>query len=43
MTFNPDPSKHAQKVIFFRKRHNLNHDSIYFNQPCTKSLLYKAS
>ena len=31
MTFNPDPSKQAQEVIFSRKRQNPNHDSIYFN------------
>ena len=31
MSFNPDPSKQAQEVIFSRKRRNSNHDSIYFN------------
>ena len=31
MSFNPDPSKQAQEVIFSRKRQNPNHDSIYFN------------
>ena len=31
MSFNPNPSKQVQEVIFFRKRQNLNHDSIYFN------------
>ena len=31
MSFNPDPRKQAQKVIFSRKRHNLNHDSVFFN------------
>ena len=31
MSFNPDPSKQPQEVIFSRKRQNLNHDSIYFN------------
>ena len=31
MSFNPDPSKQPQEVIFSRKRQNLNHGSIYFN------------
>ena len=31
MSFNPDPSKQAQEVIFSRKRQNPNHDSTYFN------------
>ena len=31
MSFNPDPSKQAQEVIFSRKRQNPNHDLIYFN------------
>ena len=31
MSFNPDPSKQAQEVIFSRKGQNPNHDSIYFN------------
>ena len=31
MSFNPDPSKQAQEVIYSRKRQNPNHDSIYFN------------
>ena len=31
MSFNPNPSKQAQEVIFSRKHQNLNHDSIYFN------------
>ena len=31
MSFNPDPRKQAQKVIFSRERHNLNHDSVFFN------------
>ena len=26
MSFNPDPSKQAQEVIFSRKRQNPNHD-----------------
>ena len=32
MSFNPTPSKQAQEVIFSKKRQNINHDSIYFNQ-----------
>ena len=45
MSFNPDPSKQAQKVIFSRKHQNLNHDSIttLYNtiksQSCTTSPL----
>ena len=31
ISFNPNPSKQAQEVIFSRKRQNLNHNSIYFN------------
>ena len=30
MSFNPNPSKQAQEVIFSRKCQNLNHDAIYF-------------
>ena len=32
MSLNPTPSKQAQEVIFSKKRQNINHDSIYFNQ-----------
>ena len=32
VNFNLDPSKQAQKVIFSRKRPNLNQDSTYFNR-----------
>ena len=31
MSFNPNPSKQAQEVIFSIKRQNSNHDSIYFD------------
>ena len=31
MSFNPDPSKQALKVIFSRKHQKINHPSIYFN------------
>ena len=31
MSFNPDPSKQAQEVIFFRKHQKISHPSIYFN------------
>ena len=31
MSFNPDPSKQAQEVIFSRKCQNPNHDSIHYN------------
>lgn len=32
MNFNPDPTKHAQEVIFSRKTITQNHPNIYFNQ-----------
>ena len=31
MSFNPDPSKQAQEVIFSRKHQKIIHPSIYFN------------
>ena len=31
MSFNPDPSKQAQEVIFSRKHQNISHPSIYFD------------
>ena len=31
MSFNPEPSKQAQEVIFSRKLQKINHPSIYFN------------
>ena len=31
MSFNPDPSKRAQEVIFFRKLQKTSHPFIYFN------------
>ena len=31
MSFNPEPSKLAQEVIFSRKLQKINHPSIYFN------------
>ena len=31
MSFNSDPSKQTQEVIFFRKRQNLTHNLVYFN------------
>ena len=31
MSFNPDPSKQAQEVIFSRKLQKISHPSIYFN------------
>ena len=32
MAFNPDPSKQAQEVIFSRKRLQVNHPDLYFNE-----------
>ena len=31
MSFNPDPSKQAQEVIFSCKLQKISHPSIYFN------------
>ena len=31
MSFNPDPNKQAQEVIFSRKHQKINHPSIYFS------------
>ena len=38
MSFNPDPLKQAQEVIFSRKRNKPNHPDIIFNNnPVNKS------
>ena len=31
MSFNPDPTKQAQEVIFSRKKKKINHPDIFFN------------
>ena len=31
MSFNPDPSKQAQEVIFSHKLQKISHPSVYFN------------
>ena len=31
MSFNPDPNKPAQEVLFSRKNSNITHPIIYFN------------
>ena len=31
MSFNPDPKRHAQEVIFSRKRVKDCHSSVFFN------------
>ena len=36
MTFNPDPSKEAQEVIFSRKLQKPNHNQVYFNHNSVK-------
>ena len=38
MSFNPDHSKQAQKVIFFRKIQKTCHPSIYFNNKSVKQV-----
>ena len=37
MSFNPDPSKQAQEVIFSRKIQKTCHPSIYFNNKSVKT------
>ena len=32
MSFDPNPSKQAQEVIFYRKCQNRNHYSMYFHE-----------
>ena len=32
MSFNPDPNKQAQELIFFRKVQTANHPSLFFNE-----------
>ena len=42
MSFNPDPSKQAQEVIFSRKYTKQDHPLIYFNNiPVTQTTLQK--
>ena len=31
MSFNPDPSKQAQEIMFSRKKMKSSHPSVYFN------------
>ena len=31
MVFNPDPTKQAQEVIFYKKSHSPKHPDLYFN------------
>ena len=38
MRFNPDPSKHAQEVIFSSKHQKISHPSIYFNNNSIESV-----
>ena len=38
MSFNPDPSKQLQEVIFSRKVQNTCHPSIYFNNKLVKQV-----
>ena len=38
MSFNPEPSKHAQEVIFTRKLQKSNYPSLYFNDSPVKDL-----
>ena len=38
MSFNPEPSKHAQEVIFTHKLQKSNYPSLYFNDSPVKDL-----
>ena len=38
MSFNPDPNKQAQEVIFSRKIQKTYHPSIYFNNKLVKQV-----
>ena len=40
MSFNPDPSKQLQEVLFLRKRNKPHHPDIIFNgNPVKKALI----
>ena len=41
MNFNPDPSKQAQEVIFFRKIKKSNHPELIFNIPVNQTSYQK--
>ena len=41
MNFNPDPSKQAQEVIFFRKIKKPNHPELIFNIPVNQTSYQK--
>ena len=40
-TFNPDPSKQAQEVIFSRKFQKRSHPSLYFNNNPTEQVSFQ--
>ena len=42
MSFNPDPSKQAQEIIFSRKKMKSSHPSVFFNNiPVSSTSVYK--
>ena len=42
MSFNPDPSKQAQEIIFSRKKMKSSHPSVYFNNiPVSSTSVHK--
>ena len=42
MSFNPDPSKQTQEIIFSRKKIKLSHPSVYFNNiPVSSTSMHK--
>ena len=42
MSFNPDPSKQAQEIIFSRKKMKSSHPSVYFNDiPVNSTSVHK--
>ena len=42
MSFNPDPSKQAQEIIFSRKKMKSTHPNVYFNNiPVNSTSVHK--
>ena len=39
ISFNPDPSKQAQEIVFSRKLQNRNYNSVYFNHNSVQQVL----
>ena len=41
MSFNPDPSKQAQEIIFSRKTKKISHPSLRFNNSIVSQTTYQ--